>query len=52
MIEISTCKILKGELPPRQIRLVSAWVELHRDDLMANWNLLANGEQAFKIPPL
>jgi hypothetical protein len=31
-------------------RLVLAWAELHQEDLMADWDLLMNGEQPFKIP--
>ncbi|MEE4377135.1 MAG: DUF4160 domain-containing protein [Candidatus Competibacteraceae bacterium] len=33
-------------------KLVLAWAELHQEDLMANWNLLMNGEEPFKIQPL
>jgi hypothetical protein len=32
--------------------LVEAWMEIHRDDLAANWKLLSSGEQYFKIEPL
>jgi len=39
-------------LPSKQKRLVLAWVELHHDELMADWNLLMNGEEPFKIQPL
>jgi len=31
---------------------VQAWVELHRDDLFADWKLAANGEEPFRIAPL
>jgi len=44
--------VLAGDLPPKQLRLVQAWVELHRDDLFANWVLAANGEEPFRIAPL
>ena len=32
--------------------LVQAWVELHRDDLFADWELAVNGEEPFRIAPL
>jgi hypothetical protein len=35
-----------------QLRLVQAWIELHRDELMANWELAVNGENPYKIDPL
>jgi hypothetical protein len=39
-------------LPKKQIRLIQAWVELHRDELLANWELAEQGEPLFKIEPL
>lgn len=34
------------------MKLVLAWIEIHADDLSANWQLLSDGQEAFKIPPL
>ena len=45
-------EVLEGQLPSRQMRLVQAWVELHRDELMADWMLSCEGQQPFKIDPL
>lgn len=47
-----TEEIIAGELPRKQLRLVQAWIELHRDELMADWELAANGENPYKIAPL
>ena len=44
--------ILAGKLPNSKIRLVQAWIEIHRDDLNADWQLAVNGEEVFKIEPL
>jgi hypothetical protein len=44
--------ILEGEIPRNKLKLLEAWVEIHRDDLLANWKLLSNGEQHFRIDPL
>lgn len=52
VIAIGSLEILHGELPANKLRLVIAWMELHRDELMANWELAANGEPLFKIDPL
>ena len=52
VIDIETCKNTKGKLPDRQLRLVNAWIEIHRDELNANWKLCQNGERPFKINPL
>lgn len=45
-------EILAGNLPRKQLRLVQAWIELHRDELMADWELAVNGEELYKITPL
>jgi hypothetical protein len=34
------------------MKLVDAWMELHQDELAANWELLSNGEKHFRINPL
>ncbi len=52
VIDIETCDLKKGKLPSRQLRLVNAWIEIHRDELNANWKLWQNGEKPFKINPL
>ena len=44
--------VLEGAFPPNKMKLLQAWVEIHRDDLEANWKLLSNGEQFFRIDPL
>ena len=44
--------VLEGKLPKSQMKLLDAWMEIHKDDLAANWKLLSNGEQFFRIDPL
>jgi hypothetical protein len=44
-------KILAGNLPRKQQHLVQAWIELHHDELMADWELAVNGEEPYKITP-
>ncbi len=51
-ISIADAEVLAGELPRKQLRLVQAWIELHRDELVADWELAANGELPYKIDPL
>ncbi len=36
-ISIETGNIIVGDLPKKQTRLVQAWVELHRDELVFNY---------------
>ncbi len=51
-IDIETGEIIVGEIPRRQLKLVQAWVEIHRDELMANWSLAVEGNTPFQIDPL
>jgi hypothetical protein len=51
-ISIADGEILAGELPRKQLRLVQAWIELHRDELMADWEIAVAGDLPYKIAPL
>jgi hypothetical protein len=45
-------EIIAGSLPRRQLRLVLAWVELHAEELNANWELAADEQPLNPIAPL
>ncbi len=51
-VGIQDGEILSGDLPRKQLRLVQAWIELRRDELIADWELAVNGETPYKINPL
>lgn len=38
-----------GDIPVKQLKLVQAWIEIHRDELFADWELAISGEQPFRI---
>lgn len=44
--------ILEGTLPKAKLKLLLAWIEIHKEDLEANWKLLSMGKEYFKIEPL
>lgn len=44
--------LMEGELPKNKMKLLEAWLIIHQEDLEANWKLLSNGEQYFRIDPL
>ncbi len=52
VIEIPTGELLEGSLPKRKRKLVDAWIEIHQEELMADWQLATTGESVFKIEPL
>jgi len=45
-------KILEGNMKTNKRKLVEAWILIHVDELMADWELAINGEEVFKIDPL
>ena len=46
VIAVDDIEIMGGSLPVRQARLVSAWAEIHRRELLDNWEALQAGRQA------
>ena len=51
-IALDDGRILAGELPARQLRMVHVWVDLHREELLANWEIAKEGGEPFRITPL
>lgn len=49
---IDNAEMIEGDLPNKQKRLVQAWMEIHKDELIADWDLAISGEQPYKIEPL
>ncbi len=52
VIVIPDGEILEGNIPNSKMKLLQAWIELHQDELVADWNLAVSGEQPYKIDPL
>lgn len=52
MININTCEVIEGDIPQKQLRIVTGWIEIHRDELLADWKLCQEGEKPFSIEPL
>ena len=52
IFDINTGEITEGDLPLKQIKLITAWAELHKEELLANWELAKNGELPYRIEPL
>lgn len=51
-IAIATSELLHGGLPRRALKLVEEWVELHRDELLDNWERAERDEPLVSIDPL
>jgi hypothetical protein len=44
--------LLAGALPSNKHKLVVAWIEIHQDDLLADWALAVEGKKLFSIKGL
>lgn len=51
-VAIDDGRVLAGSIPSKQLKLVQAWFEIHKDELFADWELAVAGEQPFRIAPL
>ena len=45
-------KLLAGKIPPKKQKLVIAWLEIHKEDLLADWQLSVNGKSPLPIKGL
>jgi Domain of unknown function (DUF4160) len=52
VLGISDGEVLAGSIPLKQLRMVQAWVEIHRPELLVDWDLAVNGDEPFRIAPL
>ena len=52
IIDINRCELTDGGLPNKQLKLVLAWAELRKDELLADWTLAQNGELPYNIDPI
>ena len=52
LVDIDTAQLLQGELTPRARGLVREWAELHRAELLENWERARRHERLNRIAPL
>ena len=52
LFSIADGSLLAGAITASKSKLVQSWIEIHRDALMADWELAVNGEAPFAIEPL
>jgi hypothetical protein len=50
-VEIKTGVII-GTMPKRALKMIFEWLELHKDELLADWELAQNKKQLLPINPL
>jgi hypothetical protein len=51
-VRTDTLEVLVSNLPPRELRLVLAWAEIHVSELEENWRRAREGATLREIEPL
>ncbi|QEP42097.1 DUF4160 domain-containing protein [Ectothiorhodospiraceae bacterium BW-2] len=51
-LKIPDGELLEGELSCKQMKLIEAWIEIHQQELIEDWQLASRGQTPFKISPL
>jgi len=44
--------IVTGEMPQRALKMIFDWLDIHREELMDDWELSQKGEKLNRIEPL
>ena len=52
VINIHECAMAEGDMPQNKLRLILAWCEIHKDELLQNWELAMKEKKLKKISPL
>jgi hypothetical protein len=52
VISIPSGDIIVGEIATNKMKLLQAWIEIHREELMADWAIAVKGGEIFRIDPL
>lgn len=52
LVDIASGAVIRGVFPFKQLKLVLAWCEIHREELMLNWESAMKHESIHRINPL
>ena len=51
-IEPNSYGTIQFTICPNKLKMLEVWIDIHREELEANWKLLSSGEKHFRIEPL
>ncbi len=52
VIKINDYALSEGYLPPKALGLVTEWANIHREELLKNWQLARESNELIMIEPL
>ena len=45
-------EVIEGSLPKNKMKMLEVWMDIHKEELEADWNIITAGEKVFRIDPL
>ena len=45
-------EVIEGSIPQKKLKMVQVWMDIHQEDLIADWKLAVDNEHVFRIDPL
>ncbi len=52
VISIPSGDVIVGEIATNKMKLLQAWIEIHQEEIMADWAIAVKGGEIFRIDPL
>jgi len=52
VFSIEDGEMMEGKIPQKQANMVRAWMEIHHEELKANWELAVTEGEIYRIDPL
>jgi len=52
VFSIDDAKMIGGSLPKNKQKMIEVWIDIHKEELLADWKLAIQGAELFKIDPL
>jgi hypothetical protein len=52
LVSIQNFRVLRGYFPPKALGMIMEWAEIHKEELLEDWNLAISLKHTFKIDPL
>ena len=52
LVDIDEIRVIRGQLPNKQMKIVLAWCVIHQEELVENWKLAKDNKPLKKINPL
>ncbi len=52
VVSIPDGEVLDGNIPGGKMKLLNAWIEIHKEELINDWELTVSGQHPNKIDPL